>query len=490
MKFIHLISILISILISPTSCFGGYSQEELDLFDLYDELRHTTFYKFLSDPSKNIDLNPKSTKKEIKSAYKKKALKWHPDKWKQENEEDAKIDTKEKVDKRFRQLSAIKEILLDEENLKKTYDNVLKNGLPPGMSFRYVRAVMKMSVKQVLIFVFVIVWGVHYLCLWGRWLEKKWAISDLQSRKVSKKKARELESLVIEKPGFKDTLPFLIWQLLVFTVTVLPGQIKEARQEAENARLLAAEQKKQQEEDQEEYEKQKIEKEKQRKINQEKHLVWVEEQRKIAAKKYEEALAAAEAQRALEDEAYAELEGEWNSSSEDEGNNKKSKKKKNKKSGKNRRYQELMGETKSEPLKEGPFTDEETAKMVELMNKWPGGTSNRWGRIAEELNRSEKDVTKQLKIIKANDSQSNLKTITISSDSKDKQNVNASNTSGDEWSKAQQTALEKALKVFTKEYEGDRWGEISKCVDGKSKKECVERYKQIVLALRESKLPK
>merc|ERR1712048_172783 len=94
MKFIHLISILISILISPTSCFGGYSQEELDLFDLYDELRHTTFYKFLSDPSKNIDLNPKSTKKEIKSAYKKKALKWHPDKWKQENEEDAKIDTR------------------------------------------------------------------------------------------------------------------------------------------------------------------------------------------------------------------------------------------------------------------------------------------------------------------------------------------------------------------------------------------------------------
>ena len=68
--------------------------------------------------------------------------------------------------------------------------------------------------------------------------------------------------------------------------------------------------------------------------------------------------------------------------------------------------------------------------------------------------------------------------------------VNASNISGDEWSKAQQTALEKALKVFTKEYEGDRWGEISKCVDGKSKKECVERYKQIVLALRESKLPK
>ena len=269
MKFVFLISILISILVTPTSCFGGYSQEELDLFDLYDELRHTTFYKFLSDPSKNIDLNPKSNKKEIKSAYKKKALKWHPDKWKPENEEDAKIDTKEKVDKRFRQLSAIKEILLDEENLKKTYDNVLKNGLPPGRSFRYVRAVMKMSVKQVLIFVFIIVWGVHYLCLWGRWLEKKWAISDLQSRKVSKKKARELESLVIEKPGFKDTLPFLIWQLLVFCVTVLPGQIKEARQEAENARLLAAEQKKQQEEDQEEYEKQKIEKRTEKKMNRE-----------------------------------------------------------------------------------------------------------------------------------------------------------------------------------------------------------------------------
>lgn len=63
-------------------------------------------------------------------------------------------------------------------------------------------------------------------------------------------------------------------------------------------------------------------------------------------------------------------------------------------------------------------------------------------------------------------------------------------SSENNWSKDQQEALEKALRVFTKEYDGDRWLEISKCVEGKSKKDCVERYKMIVLKLQEMKAKK
>ena len=84
---------------------------------------------------------------------------------------------------------------------------------------------------------------------------------------------------------------------------------------------------------------------------------------------------------------------------------------------------------------------------------------------------------------------------TITIDKNDKSNLTTAgsdakpskNPSDDDWTKEQQTALEKALRVFTKEYEGDRWMEISKCVVGKSKKECMLRYKAIAEKLRAMK---
>jgi len=459
-------------LLPITTAFGGYSQEQLEVYDLYDELRHTTFYKFLKE-----DLPKTATKKEIKSAYKKKALIWHPDKV----EEGTDGMSKKQIEHRFRQLSQVKDILTDPE-LKETYDDVLKNGLPPGMSFRYFRAVMKMSVKQVLIFVFLCVWLIHYLCLWGRYFEKQLIVADQSKR--SKRKAKEMASLVIAKPSFWDTLPCLIWHLCVYLVTVLPGEIKQRKIDAENRRVLEVERIAAEKLADEEAEKLREQREKQKQINKVKHQEWVAEQQRLAAERYNEALAKAQAAQAEDDDEYAALDGEWDSNDEDVPS---SKRKNNKK--KNRKKNTAAEE--EAPKNTGPWTDEERTKMVELMNKWPGGTPDRWLRIAEALNRKESDVVKQLKTIKQS-SISTLKTITI--DKKDKSHVGTDGNvkagdeeASDDWTKSQQQALEKALKVFTKDYEGDRWLEISKCVEGRSKKDCVLRYKAIAAKLRSIK---
>lgn len=386
--------------------FGGYSPEQLDIYDLYDELKQAhpklNFYTYLKP-----DLNPSTaTKKDIKSAYKKKAVLLHPDKVEiLDNGLSEDGLNKDQIENRFRQLSQIKEILTTPE-LKETYDDVLKNGLPPGMSFRYYRYIMKMSLKQVFIFLFVIVWIVHYLVLWGMYYEKTLIIADHSKR--SKRKAKEMASIVIDKPGFFDTLPFVIFGFLKYLVLVLPGELNQKRIDAASAKLLEIERIKQEKRDQEEAEKLKIQREKQREINKQKHKEYILEQQKLAAERYEAALAKAEALQNEEDDEYGELEDEWGSDNED--NSRKKKKKGGKKGGK-RGGNSRHGEDEKNYVT-GDWSDEENTKMIELMNKWPGGTPDRWERIAEELNRRTTDVMKQLKVIKSKPVNS-LKTITI-----------------------------------------------------------------------------
>ena len=82
------------------------------------------------------------------------------------------------------------------------------------------------------------------------------------------------------------------------------------------------------------------------------------------------------------------------------------------------------------------------------------------------------DVNKQMKVLKQRVEKTVLK---------EEKGLESS------WSQEQQSALEQALAAFKKDYEGDRWEEISKCVQGKDKKECIERYKFIVMKLKEKK---
>ena len=49
----------------------------------------------------------------------------------------------------------------------------------------------------------------------------------------------------------------------------------------------------------------------------------------------------------------------------------------------------------------------------------------------------------------------------------------------DVWTKAQQKQLEDALKSLKDYKEKDKWDKVAATVEGKSKKQCVERYKYL-----------
>jgi hypothetical protein len=57
----------------------------------------------------------------------------------------------------------------------------------------------------------------------------------------------------------------------------------------------------------------------------------------------------------------------------------------------------------------------------------------------------------------------------------------------DEWNAEQQKQLEKALKE-TKATDTERWEKIAAMVEGKSKKQCIRRYKKLAEMVKQSKM--
>jgi hypothetical protein len=57
-----------------------------------------------------------------------------------------------------------------------------------------------------------------------------------------------------------------------------------------------------------------------------------------------------------------------------------------------------------------------------------------------------------------------------------------------EWSPEQQKALEAALARFPASLGNDRWEQIAGAVEGKTRKECVARFKSIVAAMKAQKV--
>ena len=56
----------------------------------------------------------------------------------------------------------------------------------------------------------------------------------------------------------------------------------------------------------------------------------------------------------------------------------------------------------------------------------------------------------------------------------------------DTWSLTQQKQLETLLKL-TDSKDPERWDKIAKAVEGKTKKQCIQRYKQLVQMIKQNK---
>uniref|UniRef100_A0A671MJD7 DnaJ homolog subfamily C member 1-like n=1 Tax=Sinocyclocheilus anshuiensis TaxID=1608454 RepID=A0A671MJD7_9TELE len=132
-----------------------------------------------------LSVNQDASSSEIRKAYRKLSLTLHPDKNKDENAEN-----------QFRQLVAIYEVLKDEER-RQRYDDILVNGLPDWRQpVFYYRRVRKMSNGELGFLLFLILTVGHYAVIWSIYLEKQ--LDELLSRKKREKKKKQSSKMTDE----------------------------------------------------------------------------------------------------------------------------------------------------------------------------------------------------------------------------------------------------------------------------------------------------
>ncbi|CAK5092454.1 unnamed protein product [Meloidogyne enterolobii] len=156
------------------------------------------------------------------------------------------------------------------------------------------------------------------------------------------------------------------------------------------------------------------------------------------------------------------------------------------------------------------WTHTELQLLVKAVNLFPPGTQERWKQVSGYINehsgegnkRSEKDV-KQLKsgqlppsnnsstvpVNKNIQQQQTTTDITISNTNNSQNNEQQNNinkNTEDEWNAEQQRQFEKALKEIPSS-DAERWDKIAAAVDGKTKKQCVRRYKKLAEMVKNAK---
>lgn len=147
--------------------------------------------------------------------------------------------------------------------------------------------------------------------------------------------------------------------------------------------------------------------------------------------------------------------------------------------------------TKKKPL---TFTKEEMAALAKGVKKFPQGGANRWDQISNYINnvcRPENPRTKEecIEIFnKLNKSakarQNGNKTQAAATTS----TTSTNNNNSSDWTPEQDQQLQKGLSTYPSSMEkNERWSSIANGVTGKSKKECVMRFKEIRAALKAKK---
>lgn len=127
------------------------------------------------------------------------------------------------------------------------------------------------------------------------------------------------------------------------------------------------------------------------------------------------------------------------------------------------------------------WTDLDKNELIKTINKFPAGTTNRWNKIAEIINRTAADCINMDRQIRANFNNSKHLNSTTWTDTnsvlnrketpmptvKLDENSNIE-TKKDTWTQEQQLKFEQALKSVSKDA-SNRWEKISEQVPEKSK---------------------
>jgi len=476
----------------------AWDNDEFEIFDLVEEIQGKTFYEFM-------DIGHDATTNEVRKAYKKLALIWHPDK------NDAP-DASEK----FRQLAAVYEVLKDKAK-REIYDRVLVEGLPDWkMPVFYFRRMRKMGLAEGLAYLVVIVTVCQYFINWAAYLEKKFTISENVSAAVKKKQKKlrkqgkneddvaqeiidEEVNLLGPKPTCFDTLPFQLYRASKFCLLAIPGIPGFLYNLYKESQRLKEEKIRQEEEEEEERKRRDEEKEKRKEAKAKRKNV----------NRYREATD--------DDDCLLVSPG--------------------------REGTEEADSSKAQPRNAlQMWTDEDLATLAKFIKKYPGGTADRWDTIAEAMERLPWEVTKMAAKIKNNpnivpitsagqgltgleqskhvsdevleddvarDSQAETETgdsedstdddyvmytvagkedyVPVEEKKKKKTKAEVVETEEeDAWSQEQQKALESALSQFPKG-SAERWDRIAGKVSGKNKEQCMLRFKHLAEIIKKKK---
>ncbi|KAF8359045.1 hypothetical protein PRIPAC_94040, partial [Pristionchus pacificus] len=132
----------------------AWDQQELGMYDLIEEVNQN-FYELFG-------IEPTATTQEVKKAYRKMSLEWHPDR-----------NSADNAAEKFRQVVGVYEVLKD-FSMREKYDSVLENGMPDWRSgIYYYRRYRKMGGAEASLLLFIALSGGHYLMLWGSFFEKR-----------------------------------------------------------------------------------------------------------------------------------------------------------------------------------------------------------------------------------------------------------------------------------------------------------------------------
>ncbi|XP_063308606.1 dnaJ homolog subfamily C member 1 [Pelobates fuscus] len=508
------------------SSVTAWDNGDLELFDLVEEIQQN-FYQFLG-------VEQDALSADIRKAYRKLSLTLHPDKNKEENAET-----------QFRQLVAIYEVLKDEER-RKRYDDVLVNGLPDWRQpVFYYRRVRKMSNAELALLLFIIFTVGHYAVVWSIYLEKQ--LDELLSKKKREKKKKaggktidevkfsllEKNERVSEKPQWRDLLPFKVGIWFYLTVRSLPQLFQDAKEfyvEYNEKKL------KEKEEAEAQAELENLLKEKKPKVKKPKSEfpVYSESEAKVNVPSYDQGVSIEE----IEDQV-----DEWL-----EDRNQTAKKKSPEWSeedliqltrsmvkfpgGTPGRWEKIAHElgrsvadvtTKAKQMKDSVSNSSGTVRFSELKcsAKATVNISDRIITQREDDDVEERDYsTCQNEAHAAAEKPRRRKTakgeagMPVKEDTDDKsrgkrqrdfdteQEADDTVDSDDEtrkkersrsleelWSQNQQRLLELALQQYPKGT-GERWDKISKCVPGKTKEDCMYRYKLLVELVQKKKQAK
>ncbi|CAN7982636.1 unnamed protein product [Ixodes hexagonus] len=434
---------------------SAWTQEDLELFDVVEDVNEN-FYSFLG-LSKDVDTAG------IKKAYRKLSLQYHPDKNKEQGSEE-----------KFRKIVAVVEILKDEEKRKK-YHSILENGLPDWRQpVFYYRRVRKMGMSELCVFLLVLFTLGQHVVAWAAYWERKFELEetvlakfkrrDKRSKKVNSAVEDEIRASYIEsleKPQYRDLLIIRFVLFLVYVVLNSPSITREYLRQLQERRNRVIEEESSEDEACDDGSER-------------------ERKPKRRVRVIPEASEATSNLSPLAAECLASQDSQ----------------------------------TVCSDTRKTPWSEEDTVALIRAMKKYPTGTVERWQKIADLLNRTADEVIVVMKQLKKSNPTANIVPHAQGVNAHDYQGTDESTAESDQmptirlladsqdggaqparvpplqkvddWSQAQQKCMEAALQKFPKGTE-DRWDKIAEAVPGKSREDCMLRFKFLVEALRRRK---